>query len=58
MSMNNFSSFPYSTVEVLNGYAILRLIGTRGGFTCYTVGMGGKSFQTLKAARTFARRLR
>ena len=52
--MTNFSSFSFTTVEVLKGYAILRMIGTRGGFSCYTVGQGGKSFQTLKAARTYA----
>jgi hypothetical protein len=51
------STLSFTSAEIVNGYAIMRVVGTVGGFTCYTIGLDGKSFQTLKAARTYARRL-
>jgi len=56
---NFFSPAPYSVVEFVSGSAILRVFNEQNGkFIAYTVQLGGKSFQTLKAARTYARSLR
>jgi hypothetical protein len=53
----NFSSFPYSVAEVVGGIAILKFLDSTGKPVGFTVGAGGKSFQTLRAARGFAKRL-
>jgi hypothetical protein len=57
--MNNSSdSFSFSVVEINKGLAILRVINPRNAaFVCYQLGYGGRTFQTLRAARTSARRI-
>jgi hypothetical protein len=53
----NFSSFSYSVAEVVGGLPILKFRGSAGQTVGYTVGAGGKSFASLRAAKTFAKRL-
>jgi hypothetical protein len=54
----NFSSFSYSVADVVGGLPILKVVSATGALVGYTAGQGGRSFATLRAARTFARRLR
>jgi hypothetical protein len=53
----NFSSFSYSVADVVGGLPILKFRGSAGQTVGYTVGAGGKSFASLRAAKTFAKRL-
>jgi len=56
---NSFSSslFPFTVKEVVNRLPILEVKTPSGAFAAYQVGMGGRSYQTLRAARTAAKRL-
>jgi len=49
-------SFSAKLIDVCNGHEIFHVTTPSGFFAGYTVGFNGRSFRTLKAARTYAKR--